>query len=186
MIAVGNQLPHVPWKEDRNIPLSEGWIAESLEHSARLAGLEGWQWSAEVARAIVHFLQRDYHQPLISVEELTLVLERSLTGIGYPEVARHAQMVAPRVNIYLPDLARQAPYELLFFTALRERLQEARHVIVRGVKLEGLRTCVKMLRSRKRWRSRCESLGDEIVLFSRQQLASGNPAGNPVELVIHG
>ena len=38
MIALPQRLPHVIWKKDRLVPLSEGWLAESIEQAAAGAG----------------------------------------------------------------------------------------------------------------------------------------------------
>src|SRR5690606_1647082 len=105
MIALPHELPLVTWHKRRQISLSEGWIAESLAHSAAKAGVPTWQWSGEIARAISQYLREEYPANVISPAELRTLLGKSLRGIGYPEIADQASLVAPRVSIYLPDLA---------------------------------------------------------------------------------
>ena len=34
MIALPQRLPNIIWKNDRLVPLSEGWLAESIERAA--------------------------------------------------------------------------------------------------------------------------------------------------------
>ncbi len=182
MIAPGQRLPMVQWRNCRSVPLSVGWLAESLAASAECAGARDWSWSGDVAKAIGHYLETEFEGQTITTEQLTEVLRCSLRGIGCGEIARRATIVAPRVSIYLPDLARQAGLELLFFRLLRYRLDEAVDVVVRGVRLEGIRPCVKILGGSKTWRSRCEALSDEIVAFTRQQLHGSSRL--PVDLVI--
>ncbi|GAB4252901.1 MAG: hypothetical protein OHK005_20190 [Candidatus Methylacidiphilales bacterium] len=182
MIAPGQRLPMVQWRNCRSVPLSVGWLTESLVASAERAGARDWSWSGEVAKAISHYLEHEFDGQTITTDQLTEVLRRSLRGIGCGEIALRATVVAPRVSIYLPDLARQTGMELLFFRLLRHRLEEAMEVVVRGVRLEGIRPCVKILGGSKTWRSRCEALSDEIVMFTRQQMhGSSRP---PVDLVI--
>ncbi|MFQ3670144.1 MAG: hypothetical protein SNJ84_01650 [Verrucomicrobiia bacterium] len=182
MIAPSQRLPLVQWQNRRTVPLSVGWLAESLAASAENAGARDWKWSADVAKAIGYYLETEFDGQTITTDQLTEVLRRSLRGIGCGEIATRATIVAPRVSIYLPDLARQSRMELLFFPLLRTRLEEAVDVVVRGVRLEGIRPCVKILGGSKTWRNRCESLSDEIVAFTRQQLhGSSRP---PVDLVI--
>lgn len=183
MIAIAQKLPMVLWTGERQVPLSEGWIAESIDHSAQQAGYQEWTWSNEVAYAISYYLQQEYSGCLITKNDLEEVVKRSIEGIGHDELAQELTIVSPRVNIYLPDLARETAYELLFFKRLQEKLEEAIHVVmVRGVKLEELRTCVKIMSCTPRWKQYCQHLHDEIIHFTRQQINKTDAP--PMELVI--
>jgi hypothetical protein len=172
MIAFAQPLPLVAWHRNRNVPLSEGWIAESLKLSARRAGRGDWTHAEEVARAIAFFLSQDYNGSVISTAELRELMRRSLQGIGCTDIVPHLGLAAPRVSIYLPDLARRSAIELVFFHQLRQRLHEALEVVVQGIRLEDLRKCVKILDGSRKWNRACQHLGDEIVTFSRQHLAT--------------
>ncbi len=182
MIALPQKLPNVIWQNSRLVPLSEGWIVESIEHSARNAGYLNWHLSTHVARAIVHYLETDCEFQVLSVEALQAMIKKSLEGIGFPDVAQNSDIVPPRVSIYLPELAAHASYELLFYPMLAERLDQAIEYQVRGVRLEGLRDCTKILDSAQRWRRSCRTLSDEIISFSRAHLSRGN--AKAVELLI--
>lgn len=182
MIAPQLGLPLVEWNGRRNIPLSEGWLTESIQTAAVKAGYSDCAWSCDVARAISFYLETEFPGSLITTGQLHEILDKSLRGIGLDDVAEVTTIVAPRVSIYLPELACQSSCELFFFHELREKLQEALRVVVRGVRLEGLRPCVKMLEGTQRWQMRCESLSDEIVLFTRDHLFRDDQP--PVELVI--
>ena len=70
MIALPQRLPHVIWKNDRLVPLSEGWLAESIEHSAEAAGHHRWHLAPEVARAIAIYLENDWIAPALPVDHL--------------------------------------------------------------------------------------------------------------------
>lgn len=182
MIAFPQSLPLVAWHHRRNIPLSEGWLSESLRLSAWRAGERDWAHSDEVARAIMYFLRHDHSGSVISPGELKELMRRSLEGIGCREMARHVGLVAPRVSIHLLELARISGIELVFFQHLSERLREALEVVVQGIRLEDLRGCVKLLDGSRKWDAGCARLGEEIVYFSRRQLAA---AGQPqVELAV--
>lgn len=170
MISLPQNLPMVRWADQRDIPLSEEWLEASLYQSAELAGIYDWDMCGQVARAIIFFLQRDFHENMISIEQMEHMMRKSLHGIGCTFLIPYVQLVPPCFHIYLPDIARQAPYELLFFSALGERLHEALQAVVRGVKLEGLRDTVKMLNNRRRWMPDCQNLSEEIVAFSRKYL----------------
>src|SRR5260221_3536693 len=112
MIALPQRLPHVIWKNDRLVPLSEGWLAESIEHAAAAAGHPRWYLAPEVARAIAVYLENDWVAPALTTDHLQEMVRRSLEGIGYDEIARKSFIVPPRVSISLLGLAARAPYEI--------------------------------------------------------------------------
>src|SRR5271156_5524051 len=122
MIALPQRLPHVIWKNDRLVPLSEGWLAESIESAAAAAGHPRWHLAPEVARAIAVYLENDWVAPALSIDNLREMVRRSLEGIGYDEIARKSLIVPPRVSISLTELALREPLEMHFYRLLRERL----------------------------------------------------------------
>ena len=182
MIALPQRLPHVIWKNDRLVPLSEGWLAESIEHAAEAAGHHRWHLAPEVARAIAVYLENDWIAPSLPLDHLREMLRRSLEGIGFDDIAQKSLIVPPRVSISLMELAVRAPYEIEFYPLLKERLSDALEVQVGGVKLEGLRDCSKVLDSAARWRQTCERISDEIIYFCRSYICRTVP--KTVDLVI--
>jgi hypothetical protein len=182
MIALPQSLPHVIWKNDRLVPLSEGWLAESIEHSAAAAGLPHWHLAPEVARAIVVYLENDWVAPALPLDYLQEMVRRSLEGIGYDEVAQKSLIVPPRVSISLLELAARAPYEIEFYPLLKQRLGDALEVQVTGVRLEGLRDCSKILDAAGRWRQTCVRISDDIIHFCRSYMHLAMP--RTVDLVI--
>jgi hypothetical protein len=182
MIALPQKLPHVIWKNNRLVPLSEGWLAESIESSAAAAGLLRWHLAPEVARAIAVYLENDWVAPSLSIENLQEMVRRSLEGIGYEEIAAQSLIVPPRVSISLLELAARAPYELEFYPLLKERLGDALDVQVAGVRLEGLRDCSKILDAAGRWRETCVRISDDIIYFCRSYMYRSVP--RTVDLVI--
>lgn len=182
MIALINQLPMVRWHEQLSVPLSVGWLEESIDHAAQQSECRYWQWSQDVASALLAFLREDFHDGVISREQIEQLMRRSLVGIGYPEVAKKACLLPPRISIHLPEIARQAPYELIFYPLLRQRLQFAVNMMVRGVRLKGIRSCAKTLGQARRWTRECQDTSDQIVAFARQELYQLQRAS--VELLI--
>jgi hypothetical protein len=182
MIALPQRLPHVIWKNDRLVPLSEGWLAESIEHAAAAAGHPRWDLAPEVARAIAVYLENDWVAPALSIDHLQEMVRRSLEGIGYEAIARESQIVPPRVSISLTEIATRAPYEIEFYPMLRQRLDEALEVQVAGVRLEGLRDCTKILDAAGRWRQTCVRISDDIIHFCRGFIIRSMP--RTVDLVI--
>jgi hypothetical protein len=167
MIALPQRLPHVIWKNGRLVPLSEGWLAESIEHAAAAAGHPRWHLAPEVARAIAVYLEDENVAPALQIEYLQEMVRRSLEGIGYSEIARESLIVPPRVSISLTELAARAPYEIEFYPLLKQRLGDALDVQVAGVRLEGLRDCTKILDAAGRWRQTCVRISDDIIHFCR-------------------
>jgi hypothetical protein len=173
MIALPQRLPHVIWKNGRLVPLSEGWLAESIEHAAAAAGHPRWHLAPEVARAIAVYLEDESIAPALPLDYLQEMVRRSLEGIGFSEIARESRIVPPRVSISLTELAGYAPYELEFYPLLKQRLTDALDVQVAGVRLEGLRDCSKILDSAGRWRRTCIRISDEIIYFCRTYMNHG-------------
>ncbi len=167
MIALPQKLPHVIWRTGRLVPLSEGWLAESIEHAAAGAGYHRWHLAPEVARAIAVYLENDYISPSLTLDSLREMVSRSLQGIGFDDIAQKSLIVPPRVSISLTELAIVSQMELGFYQMLRERLTDALEVQVGGVKLEGLRDCSKVLGSNGRWQRNCGRISDEIIHFCR-------------------
>ena len=182
MIAIPQDLPLVSWQNKRNVPLSEGWLAETIDLSASQAGYRQWRWTPEIIKALTYYLRREFHGTLITATELKTLIKASLQRIGYDDIAEKLVIPAPRVVIYLPSLARQSKFELLFFCMLNSCLEETARLAISGVKLEGLREAVKILNQTTRWQGECPRLGAEIVFFTRRKLAQRR--GKHLELVI--
>ena len=182
MIALPQKLPHVVWRNDRLVPLSEGWLAESIEQAAAGAGYHRWHLAPEVARAIAVYLENDWVAPSLTLDSLREMVRRSLEGIGFEDIARKSLIVPPRVSISLMEIALRAPIELEFYPLLRERLADALEVQVGGVKLEGLRDCSKVLDSAGRWRRACSRISDDIIYYCRSFVHQTVPCA--VDLVI--
>jgi hypothetical protein len=164
------------------VPLSEGWLAESIEHAAEAAGHHRWHLAPEVARAIAVYLENDWVAPALKVDHLREMVQRSLEGIGYEDIARESLIVPPRVSISLMEIAVRAPYEIEFYPLLKERLADALEVQVGGLRLEGLRSCAKVLDAAGRWRSTCVRISDDIIYFCRSYIYRTKP--RMVDLVI--
>jgi hypothetical protein len=174
MIAHPHRLPHVVWQNQRLVPLSERWLTESIEHAARRAGYSTWELAPHLARAVAIYLEEQCGAGTVSVERLQKLVQASLEGVGYREVAEVSVILPPRISIYLPELAARAPYELMFFPALGERLREALAFQIRGVNLEGLRDCSKILAAAQKWRQACHRLSEQIIFYSHACLEKAN------------
>lgn len=167
MIAMPTRLPMLQWDDQKCLPLSESWMTESVQWSARQAGYPQWEWTGDVVKALTYYLEKEYDTLTISRDQLVELMTLSIQSIGYREIAEQASLVAPRITIHLPDIARQHPWELAFFQQLQQELHEAGNSLSRGIYLMGIRPCVKLLRGSRRWHPQCQHLNDEIVSYSR-------------------
>jgi hypothetical protein len=182
MIAHPHRLPHVVWQNSRLVPLSEDWLIESIEHSARTAGYASCEVASHLARAVALYLEEHCKTPTLTVDILHRLMQTSLEGVGYYEVAAASVILPPRLAIFLPELATRAPYELIFFPALGARLREALACQVSGLRLEGLRDCSKILHATRKWRESCLNLSEQIISYSRACIAQSSAP--EVDLVI--
>lgn len=182
MIAHPHRLPHILWQNSRLVPLSEDWLVESIEHSAQRAGYESCQVSRHLARAVAIYLEEHFKGPTLPVEKLRELMQTSLEGVGFLDVAAQSVIIPPRLSIFLPELAARAPYELVFFPALGDKLREALGWEIRGLKLEGLRDCSKILHSTRKWRQTCQTLSEQIISYSRACLERASTKA--IDLVI--
>ena len=167
MIALPQRLPYVLWKGDRLLPLSEEWLAESLRISSRAAGHDRWDLSDHVARAIVSYLEEEYCASTITPVQVNQMLSQSVGKIGFDDIAGKTALIAPRLAISLAEIADSAPYELLFYLRLREKLDDVVDMEVGGLICGDLRPCVKILDQACRWRTTCDTLSEQIVAYIR-------------------
>lgn len=175
MIALPNDLPMITWQGKRTVPLSPGWLAESISTSLETEPDSGeWQWTEEVVQALCYYLKNDYLGSEIEDQKLLGLIRHSISSMGYPDLSPKVKLLAPRVVISLPELAQSSHMELVFFQNLQSKLDEAFITVVRGIKLEGIRSTVKSLQGTRRWKKSCQTLNDEIVLFTRKTLEQWN------------
>ncbi|HEY8966598.1 MAG TPA: hypothetical protein VIM58_09150 [Candidatus Methylacidiphilales bacterium] len=172
MIALPQRLPYVLWKGDRLLPLSEEWLSESLRTGSRAAGHDRWDLADHVARAIASYLEEEYCATTITTAQVNQMLSQSVEKIGFRDIAGASALVAPRLAISLAEIADTAPYELLFFPRLRERLDDVVAMDVSALICGDLRSCVKILDQASRWRTTCDALSEQIVRYIRQYMVA--------------
>lgn len=174
MIALPDKLPLIEWKDGRTVPLSEGWLAESLHTSLcqhpRYSALD----VDAVVYAISYHLKDRPQGTTLSYLQLESIIRKSLFAFSPGGGFEHVHLTSPRVTIHLNELASRHSIELAFFDALHDKLQEAVDSVVRGIRLEGIRDSVKHLNNARRWKKNCQTLNDEIVLFTRKTIEKTN------------
>jgi hypothetical protein len=171
-MIVTSHLPNVVWPSKHVHPLSESWLTETIARSAAAAGYKRWHLASEVARAITVYLENDWKaSTALPSNQLRDMICRSLTGIGFDEIAKTAVMVPPRLTLSLVEIAERESYPITFYVLLKQRLAEAVEVQIGGICLMDLRACCRVLAGAKRWTPACELILDEVVGFCRCYLA---------------
>jgi hypothetical protein len=171
MISLKDNLPVIQLPSGQVIALECEWLVRSLVQAASRAGYAKWWLASHVARSVTDYLHDQKELNVLPVDQLTTAVQSVLQVIGYAEIGRHFVPAAPRVQVSLVELAREAGtgYELAFFDMLGRRIQELCREKSSCFELLGLEPCVKLLRARKSWSRDCEVLRAEIVSFAREQ-----------------
>ena len=171
MISFKDNLPVIQLPTGQVIAFEREWLVRSLAQAAARAGYAKWWLAAHVAESVTTYLHEQEQLNVMPVEQLARAVQSVLQVIGYAEVAQHFVPAAPRVQVSLVELAKEAGtgYELAFFDMLGRRIQELCREKSSCFELLGLEPCVKLLRSRKSWSRDCDALRNEIVLFAREQ-----------------
>lgn len=172
MIALRDNFPLVRFQDGSVMNFDRAWLTTAVVRAAESAGYKKWWLTNHVTESISSFLQQDFDENTVTICRLEKAVQSVLQVIGYSDVARCFQTLPPPVRISLSDLARRAGhgYELAFFELLRESLRGIPDSDAQQVELCDLHPCVKLLRGAKAWRSDCEQLTGEIVLFIRTEL----------------
>ena len=171
MISLKDNLPVIQLASGQVIAFEREWLIRSLAQAAARAGYVKWWLAGHVAESVATYLHDQEEVNVLPVEQLSRAVQSVLQVIGYAEVAQHFIPAAPRVQVSLVELAREAGtgYELAFFDMLGRRIQELCREKNSCFELLGLERCVKLLRARKTWSRDCDALRNEIVSFAREQ-----------------
>jgi hypothetical protein len=177
MIALRDDLPLIQLRDGLAVAFERDWLIRALARAALHAGYPHWWLAEHVAESVTEYLRQQRETTILPVEQMAEAVRSALRVIGYGEVADRFHPGRPKMRISLLELARDAGtgYELAFFDMLGRRIQETVGGDGCEFELQGLDPCVRKLRGRKVWSRDCDSLRDEIILFTREQtvLAAG-------------
>jgi len=174
MIALADARPIVIFQSGESRQFDQPWLDQSVAHSSRIAGYKKWWLTPHVTQSLIEYLEEDYVEPAITVEELAKAVQTVLQAIGFDDIASAFEFLPPTERISLEDVARDAGtgYELAFFDLLRERVREALARKTDRLEITDAHRGIKLLRSAKNWRKDCRGLLDEVVGFVRSELVS--------------
>ncbi len=180
MIALPDDLPLLRLETGRVVRFREEWLASSLLHAARDAGLDLWWPAVEVARSVTTYLRLCHEEPTIGLTALQHAVQTTLETLGFAEIGARFVPDPPIERIALPALAQAAGPGcfILFFHLLTQRLQPWQMIDRQQIEVVGLRPAVKLLLSRVAWSTTCSGLEREIVGHIRGIIARQHPAGS--------
>jgi hypothetical protein len=99
---------------------------------------------------------------------------RTLSRIGFQDVADKMRVDPPLIHLSLRDLARQSEgMELHFMQLLDLRVCELNRLGARKLSLTEVRAAIKDLRSVKNWTPHCELLAQQILSLVERRLGDG-------------
>lgn len=191
MIAIPNQLPPLKVGDLVLISYQTDWLRECIMKAAEEAGHPDWWPAMDVARGVRNYLQNHFTGGAITLPELFEKLAATLNQIGCSGIASNLRVTPPPVSLSLHALAMDTDsrLELLFFQSLHSQLTSFRDCGFTSFRFDGLKPCVKHLRSAKQWRKDCQSLAGDITAFLREHTSDSSPVADardhaPVTVII--
>ncbi len=127
----------------------ERWIESVLQEAADAAGVR-LPFRAEIARAVLLYLEKLCPLPSVPLDFLFARMRRMLDEVGLSAVALHLRTQTPPVDIDLGSLAQQQPLPLFFYTELQHRMDELRRLGVNHYRFTGKKESSLLLGNRRR------------------------------------
>jgi len=125
------------------------WLEDVLQEAADAAGTT-LPCRGEIARGILQYLETSCPLHAVPLDYLFERMQHLLKDIGLPLIAAHLRKQTPPVDIELDELAGESPLPLFFYTALRRRMEELRHLGLTTWHFTGKKRCSLMLGARRR------------------------------------
>ncbi len=186
MISLPAQMPLLQVGPYEVVHYEKEWIQEAIMRAAEEAGHEKWWFAEDIAKGMILYLQKRFRRNTITLQELFDKIAKTLTTIGFSDVAEKLKPTPPPMRISLFEIAREAGsgYELVFFELLGKRLHDIKNLGVEIIQCSELKHCVKHLKAVQDWSRDCDILQSEIVDFVHQKTET-IPAVEPFSLVVH-
>jgi len=178
MVAFKEEFPYLRCDSGQLFEFDRDWLHAAITSAADKAGYPSWWLTDHVTESIAFYLQLRNDESVVAFSQFAETVQYVLKVIGYKEIVPYFTPSPPPISILLSDIAYEAGtgYELAFFDLLEKRLNGLIESGVDKLQLLALHPCVKHLRGVKVWTRACDQLGEEIVCFVREKLASTTQA----------
>lgn len=126
------------------------WVERVLQEAADEAGVHKIPFRAEIARAVMLYLEKECPLPTVPLEYLFARLREVLHQVGLPLIADHLRCQTPPVDIPLDSMADETPLPLFFYNELETRLRDLHRMGLTSYHFSGKKRCSLLLGSRRR------------------------------------
>lgn len=167
MICLATNRPALQIGRHQVIGYDTAWLSTALHRAARAAERDDFPFIDDIRNGIVHYLENQCALRMLPLPQLFDRVRRMLEKIGCEGIAAKLEPLAPPVTVSLVETARAAGsgYELAFFGALREEIDELRRAGAEDLRFSGLRDCALLLGGAGKWTRDCDRLLAEITSF---------------------
>jgi len=140
------------------------------------------------AEAVLHYFKEELGRQHVTINEFSDALEKVLKGMGFSVNSDDETGESEHASVIQTDLGRLAfesgkGYELMFFSRLKQELDEKLGESPQILHFKGIRRCVKQLIGARRWSDRCQALHDQIVIYLRTNWERRKPGDSCALLV---
>ncbi|MGJ8677138.1 MAG: hypothetical protein ACSHX0_06455 [Akkermansiaceae bacterium] len=143
------------------------WLRDTIIRGAEAAERDDFPFVEDMLEGINHYLENKCPLRILSIEDLHARLRKMLGRIGCQSIADSLPLIAPPINLSLPNIAQEAGdcFELAFFNHLHAEIEDLRSHGAETLYFAGIKDCVKLLTRSRRWTKHCEKCYQEITLF---------------------
>ena len=172
MIAFRDNLPLVRLDDGRATAFEEGWLCQCLARAARRVGRRKWRLGADIARSVRLFLEKEFCEPSIDVENLSKTVCLVLESLGQGDISGSFRLSPPPTQIFLDEIVQASGEagELLFFELLRQTVREAVPSSAEQVEVYSARSAIKDLQRTQRWSAQCALTLDEVISLLQHEI----------------
>lgn len=152
---------------------NQAWIESLLVEAASRAGTR-IPLVGEIAHAIILYLEKHCSQQALPLDYLFDRIRGLLHNIGFDSVVAEIRKETPPVNISLMDIAEEESLPLFFYSKLRKRVSELRHLGLTSYHFSGLERCSLMLGDRRRDCPTARRIRQELEGFLKEGVYSSS------------
>lgn len=169
MICLAGNLPVLQVGNHQVVGYDTDWIDEALRRAAIRSDRHDFPFIDDIRDGILHYLEHRCSLRLLPIEDLYERMRSMLNQLGCRAIAKNLKILSPPVTVSLVKSAHQAGngFELLFFSQLREEIQNLRANGVESICFCDIEESAGILKGGRSKSKACARLSSEIVDFLR-------------------